>query len=189
MDWAPWKNDCGVDRSGLKDGWAQRWQGVGKSCQAEVAMDVCSRRHRNQKDGHGIKSGAESGEEETTVQPPLMGTRRRHDVSDVGDRGGCTTRYGRSRRMATAIMAAMLIGCRIGEADNPGHGLLDPAIMKLKTITMPNKEDQRPKYANPLQQGFRGGKGPGFDKEFAPRRKSDRPQEEVQMRIDSSNVT
>ncbi len=97
--------------------------------------------------------------------------------------------YGKSKTVVAMVMAAMLAGCRIGEAANPGHGLLDPNIMKLRELTLPDGDEQRLRYANPAKQGFRGGKGPGFHKDDRVSDKRTQPQGEAQMKIESANVT
>ncbi len=187
VEWAPWKHGCGIGQSGIEDEWAQRWQGRDGANHAASGLGPCGTPQRCPRSGYTSKDGIEGGS--STSQPRPKGARRHPGNHGKIDRARRTTRYGQSKRIVTAIMTAMLVGCRIGEAGNPGHGLLDPAIMKLKAIDLPNKKDQRVKYADPQQQGFRGGKGPGFNKDFAPRMTRDRPQEEVQMKIESANVT
>ncbi len=94
--------------------------------------------------------------------------------------------YGTGRRVVALITAAVLAGLRIGEASHPGFGLRDPLLMQLKEAPLPDKHE-RLAYANPDQTGFRGGKSPGFHKDDRP--KKARLQQEVQLKVESANVT
>ncbi len=97
--------------------------------------------------------------------------------------------YGTCKTVVALVMAAALAGLRIGEASNPGYGLQDPNIMKLKEVTLAEEHGKRLTYADPDKVGFRGGKSPGFHKEDRLKGSGTRPQRESQMKVESANVT
>ncbi len=97
--------------------------------------------------------------------------------------------YGTGKAMVATVMAAALVGLRIGEASHPGFGIQDPDLMQLKEVTLEGKLGERLTYADPDKLGFRGGKSPGFHKEDRLSGRSSRTMQESRMVVESANVT
>ncbi len=70
-------------------------------------------------------------------------------------------RWGLPKVALTAIMCAAMLGQRIGEASNPGYGILDPSLTRLR-VTSTRSRGTGIKYAEPLKDGFRDVHTPGF---------------------------
>ncbi len=165
-------------RLGKPDDWECRWRPWTK--ERHVARDT-------EDDVHALEADTGMPEENGCdwrrhAKPrPIITAAEKGEVAPSGSR--VHRRYGRAelevklpgrgsvqRRLRTprkkvaiaAILIAALLGTRVGEAANPGYGLLDPARPRISKV---EGEPRRSIYAKPDQIGFHGALSPGFEED------------------------